>query len=131
MLKPRANKKEGSLLTETLPLNQMNPSRSGALWPSKTHLAFLVKSIFLSQTKWPITLVHPLGALELSSRISKAAPTSYISFLRASIQKMLSLIQSRSFVSATSLGISIPYLWVFFLNLAFTAKRMAFLLLMV
>jgi hypothetical protein len=51
----------------------VEPTGWGFLCPSSTHLAFLVKSIFRSQTKCPVTLLHlgevPSGLLRILRRL--------------------------------------------------------------
>ena len=54
--------------------------------------AFLVNSIFISNTRWHVTFLCPMDISTLSSRISKVIPTSYIYFLIASTKKSYELI---------------------------------------
>ena len=62
---------------------------SGVRWPSFTHLAFLVNSIFTSNTRWPLAFLHPRGGLIPSSIIVNTLPTLVISLLIALIQYLL------------------------------------------
>ena len=77
------------------------PMKDGVLCPSKTQCAFLVKSFFTLDTKWPVTSLNSSDAFLPEGRISKATPKPFLS----SIWYTCSML----------LGISIPYLWVVFL----------------
>ena len=57
----------------------VDPTGSGVLCPLSSHLDFLVKSSFTSQTRCSVTFCQPLGACSLSCRTSKAPPMLYIS----------------------------------------------------
>jgi hypothetical protein len=84
----------------------VDPTGSGVLWPSRTHQAFLVKSIFKSQIRCPVTFFHPGGAVWLSSNTSKATPTFVISRAGASCQKVLPLSRSRLMACSILVGSS-------------------------
>ena len=116
-----------SLSLDTTPGN-VDPTGSGILCPSSTHLAFLVKSIFTSQTRCPVTFFQPLGSCSVSSRTLNTTPMLYISLARASIHIVLSFHLSSSLACSTPVGISIPYLWVTFLTLMLTAVMIVSLL---
>ena len=102
------------LSLDTNPAN-VDPIGSGVLCPSRTHLAFHVKSIFTSQMRWPVTLCQPAGAFFPSSNTSKATLMLYISFVSASLHMVLLLVLSSSIACSMLVGISTPYLCVVFL----------------
>ena len=110
-------------------LVKVDPTGSGILCPLSTHLAFLMKSIFTSQTRCPLTFFQPLGACSLSSRTLKATPMLYISLARVSIHIVLSFHLSSSLACSTPVRILIPYLWVTFLSLVLMAEMIASLFL--
>ena len=93
----------------------IEPIGSGVLCPSRTHLTFHVKSIFTSQTRWPVTLCQPAGAFCPSSNISKAMPTIYISFMSMSLHMVLLLVLLSSIACSMLVGISTTYMCVVFL----------------
>ena len=68
---------------------QVDPTGSGFLCPSSTHLALQVKSIFKSQIRCPVTLEHPTGEFCTSGKTSNATPTLCILVALASLQKLL------------------------------------------
>ena len=73
-----------TLARETMPA-EVDPIGSGILCLSRTHLAFLVKSILTSQIRCPDAFVQPVGADWPSSSILKATPTLNISRASASL----------------------------------------------
>ena len=83
---------------------------SGVLCPSRTHLAFLVKSILTSQTRCLDAFFDPAGAGLSSSNISKATPTLNISRANASLHIVFPFLRSISIMCSTLVGILIPYL---------------------
>ena len=101
----------------------VDPIGLGVLWPSRTHLAFQVRSIFTSQTWWPVTFDHPAGALCPCSRTSSAILMLDIYFARASFHIGSPFFQSSSIAWETSLSISMPYLRVVFLSLVLIANK--------
>ena len=100
----------------------------GSLCPSSTHLSFQVKSIFISQTRGPVTFFQPGGTPCTSSRISNDIPTSVISLDRDSFQKVLLFLSSIASASVTLVGIYVPYFFVVFIILDFTLDRITLLL---
>ena len=103
----------------------IDPSGSGVLCPSRTHLAFLVKSILTSHTRWPVTRCQPCSAFRPCSSISNATLTLNISLANAFIQKSLPSFQSSSFACSTLVGILIPYLCLVCHILVLSADKMA------
>ena len=102
------------LSLHTTPANVV-PIGPGVLCPSRTHLAFHVKSIFTSQTRWPVTLCQPAGAFCPSSNTSKAMLTLYISFISASLHMVFLLVLSSSIACSMLVGFSTPHVCVVFL----------------
>ena len=118
-------------LSQETTLAKVDPTGSGVLCSSRTHWAFLVKSILTSHTRCPITFSHPLGALSHSSNTLNTMPTLFISLARASIHRVLLLFLSNSFACSTLVRISIPYLCVVLQTLVLAAAIIAFLFLRV
>ena len=109
-----------TLSLETTPANVV-PSGVDVLWPSRTHLAFRVKSILTSQVRWPVARRQPFGAHCPAASISKATPTLYISLASALAQISLPFDLSSRPACSTSSGISIPFFLITFLTRDFIA----------
>ena len=109
---------------DTTPAN-VDPSGSGVLCPSRTHHAFLVKSILTSHTRWPVTRCHPCSTFCPCSSISNATPTLNISLASAFIQRSLPSFMLSSFACSTLVGILIPYLCLAWRTLVLSANMMA------
>ena len=67
-----AYKKAIQMLSLDTTPEKVDPSGSGVLCPSKTHLALHMKSIFTSQTKWLVTFCQPFGGNWPGANIVKA-----------------------------------------------------------
>ena len=109
---------------DTTPAN-VDPSGSGVLCPSRTHLAFLVKSILTSHTRWPVTRCHACSAFCPCSSISNTTSTLNISLASAFIQRSLPSLMLSSFACSTLVGISILYLCLAWRILILSADTMA------
>ena len=91
-----------------------------------THLAFLVKPIFKSQTKFSVTFIHTGGVNWHSTNISKVMPILIIYFSSASRQRVLVFSVLSLFLWSMFVGISIPYLWVVLRIRDFTSDNMKY-----
>jgi len=80
--------------------------------PPATYCAFLSNDPCLTpKIRWHLMWECPTGILDPSGRISKALEQFFISFLIASIQKVVPVLVSKAWASWTLFGISIPYFW--------------------
>mmetsp|Transcript_10819 Transcript_10819/g.15257 ORF Transcript_10819/g.15257 Transcript_10819/m.15257 type:complete len:217 (-) Transcript_10819:3115-3765(-) len=115
-----------TLSQETTPA-KVDCTGSGVWWPFLTHLAFLVKSILTSKTRWPLDLDQPGCAFLSEGRISNATATFAISLSMAFCQYLFWFFLSISIASFMVRGTSTPYLWVVCLIRLLIEDMIAFL----
>ena len=108
----RAAKRKKSLTVSLLTTDANVSSLVGSvILPRATNLAFRVRSIFMSNTKYVSTKVYPGGMFASSpSMKSNAGNTFRISFSIAFLQKSVPVLLSICNASDTLFGSSNPYL---------------------
>ena len=82
-----------------------------------------MKSIFTSQTRWPVNFLQSGGKTCPSSIISKATKKIVIYLDRDSVQEVLQLFSSISSACVTLGGITMKYFCVVFIILDLTLDR--------